>query len=112
MKKTMLTTGPAASTLGSRVLTPMPNAVNPSIPTTSASRNGTTWAGPWTPKGAADGEHQHDLDHAHDHRVDEDGGHQDPRRHRGSRRSRLSGPISRRFTIMMARTEKQDDMIP
>ena len=48
MKKTRLTIGPAASALGTSVLTPTPSAVKHSMPTMSVRTNGPMSAGPCT----------------------------------------------------------------
>ena len=49
MKKVRLTIGPAASALGTSVLTPPPARCKQSIATTSVTMNGSQCAGPCTP---------------------------------------------------------------
>src|ERR1700678_2717639 len=107
----MLIAGPAASALGTRVLTPMPSAVKPNMPTTTASKKGTQLAGPWTLK-ARPTANMSTIWMAHTIIVLMKTA--DMRIHVGAglRRKRLSNPISRRLTMVIDRTEKQEDMIP
>ena len=112
MKNTRLTIGPAASALGTRVLMPTPMAVKLSMPTTSTRTNIPTSCGPCTsyPKRPTSSSSttwmramiiQLTKMAASSIQVGS-----------GLRRNRFSRPISRRLTMLMARTLKHAAITP
>ena len=112
MKKTRLTIGPAASALGTSVLTPTPSAVKLSMPTMRTRTNGhDVGRAVHVVAEAADQQHQHDLDRRHDHGVDEDGGQQHPGRERAEAQALEQAHLAAVHQLM-AKMLKQAAMMP
>ena len=89
-----------------------PSAVKLSMPTTMATTKAATLSGKWTLNPSRpDGQQDDHLDCGDDHGAEEDGG-SSAQVGSGLSRSRLSRPISRRLTRVMAKMLKQAAMTP